>query len=78
MKITNFLIMDDMGNVIEGDPFGNNLAFLCRSCSHPILAIARENQRGSSEDNPAKCRRCGTSHFIDVRIDLEKVYVHRL
>ena len=78
MKITDFLIMDGNGVRIDADPFGNNLAFLCQSCSHPILAIALENQRGSSEESPVQCRRCGASYFLDIRSHMEKIYVHRL
>ena len=78
MKITDFLIMDSNGDRIDADPFGNNLAFLCQACSHPILAIALINQRGSSEKSPVLCRGCGKAHFLDVRSHMEKIYVHSL
>lgn len=78
MKITDFLVMDGSGEEIQADPFGNNLAFECLGCAHPVLAVALENQRGSSEKNPAQCRGCGLCYFLDVRIDAEKIYVHRV
>ena len=76
MKITDFLVMDGDGIEIEADPFGNNLAFKCMDCGYPILAIALENQRGSSENSPVNCRGCGTSYFLDVRSHMKKIYVH--
>jgi len=76
MKITDFLIMDGNGDEIEADAFGNNIAFSCADCGHPVLAIARENQRGSSEENPVFCKGCGTGYFLDVRSHAEKLYIH--
>ena len=76
VKITDFLVMDTNGDEISADAFGNNLAFNCWVCSHPVLAIALENQRGSDEDHLAVCRGCGTGYFLDVRSHAEKLYVH--
>ena len=78
MKITGFLTMDDMGVEIAADTHGNNIAFACFSCGHPVLAIARENQRGSDEKHPADCKSCGDEYFLDVRIPRKKLYVHLL
>ncbi len=77
MKITDFLIMDGNGDEIKADPFGNNIAFSCEDCDHSVLAIALENQRGSSEQSPVICRGCGTGYFLDVRSHAEKLYIHR-
>ncbi len=76
MKITGFLVMDTHGDVMPADAFGNNLAFCCWECEHPVLAIALENQRGSDEEHPAICKGCGTRYFLDVRAHAEKLYVH--
>lgn len=76
MKITDFLVMDTNGDEIEADPHGNNLAFICWECDYSVLAVALENQRGSDEDHPARCRGCGTCYFLDVRPNTEKLYVH--
>ncbi len=75
MKITDFLVLNSDGEEIEADPHGNNIAFSCESCGHPILAIALENQRGSDADHPAKCRGCGKEYFLDVRQRAEKIYI---
>jgi len=76
MKITDFLIMDSEGNEVAADPFGNNLAFTCMDCGHPILAIALENQRGNSESSPVFCKGCEASYFMDIRVHAKKIYVH--
>ncbi len=78
MKITDFLTMDGNGDEILADAHGNNIAFSCSECGHPILAVALENQRGSDEDHPAVCKGCGAKYFLDVRTHMEKLYVHRL
>jgi len=75
MKISNFLAFDGKGNEIAADSHGNNVAFNCFSCGHPVLAIAREHQRGSSEECPAACKNCGTNHFLDVREAANKFHV---
>ena len=78
MKITNFLVMNADGNEIAADPHGNNIAFDCWKCGHPILAIALDNQRGSDEDHAVNCRGCGRRYFLDVRTPAEKLYIHAL
>ncbi len=77
MKITDFMVMDSDGKLIPADPFGNNLAFACQTCGHPVLAVSLEHQRGSSKDKPAICRNCGTAYYLDVRSKMEKIYVHQ-
>ena len=64
--ITNFECVDEHGSQVQADAFGNNVAFRCPRCSHPILAIARSHQRGSDEHNPAACRGCGFQCWIEV------------
>jgi hypothetical protein len=59
MKVTDFLIMNGDGVEISADAFGNNVAFSCPTCRHPILATALDNQRGSDEEHPAECKGCG-------------------
>ncbi|MCL6271909.1 hypothetical protein M3P05_18480 [Sansalvadorimonas sp. 2012CJ34-2] len=46
MKITDFYILNGHGDAIEADAHGNNIAFSCFKCGHPVLAVALENQRG--------------------------------
>jgi len=78
MKITNFFIMDGNGNSIKADAHGNNISFSCLSCGHPVLAIARENQRGSDEEHPSTCKGCGQNHFLDVREHAGKLYIQTM
>ena len=78
MKITDFMVMDGDGNEVKSDAHGNNIAFLCSSCGHPVLAVALENQRGSDEEHLANCKGCGVGYFLDVRNNSEKLYIHRV
>lgn len=75
MKITDFLTMDMDGVEIPADAHGNNIAFNCMECDHPVLATALDNQRGSDEGHPAKCKGCGKRYFLDVRPQVSKLYV---
>lgn len=70
MRVTNFRVENVRGEAINADPFGNNIAFSCFSCKHPVLAIARKYQRGNSKENPAICRGCEARYFIQ-HIDCE-------
>ena len=76
MKITNFLVMDTDGDEIPADAHGNNVAFDCMACGHPILAISLANQRGSDEKHPASCQGCNARYFLDIRPIAEKLYIH--
>jgi hypothetical protein len=66
--ITGFRCVDSSGQDIECDAFGNNVALKCPNCGHPILAIARENQRGSDSAHVVSCRRCDLACWIEVDI----------
>ena len=77
MKITGFLVVDSEGEKIKADAHGNNLAFCCKDCGHPILAVALENQRGSDKQHPATCKGCGVGFFMDVRAESETLYIYR-
>jgi len=63
MRVTDFNVVDSRSKKIDADPFGNNIAFACFSCKHPVLAIARKYWRGHSDKNPAVCRVCGKKDF---------------
>lgn len=53
------------GQSLRADCVGNNAAVECPSCtSYPVLLIFLRNQRGSDDQHPAACRRCGTRIFI--------------
>jgi hypothetical protein len=76
VKITDYLVMDGDGQPVLADAHGNNIAFCCTSCGHPVLAVALENQRGSDPEHPAVCKGCGAAYFLDVRPQAEKLYIH--
>jgi predicted RNA-binding Zn-ribbon protein involved in translation (DUF1610 family) len=72
MKITDFSCQKN-GKRIDGDAFGNNVAFACPNCDHPVLAIARKHQRGSHEGNPSKCRKCGAEYWMEINEAKRKI-----
>jgi transcription elongation factor Elf1 len=78
MKITDFLTMDMHGDLIQADAHGNNIAFNCFVCGHPVLATARDNQRGHDKEHPSTCKGCGQNYFLDVREHMNKLYIHEL
>ena len=76
-KITGFRCIDEAGFPVLCDPFGNNAAIRCPSCGGPVLAILRENQRGSSDKNPSICRACDSRIWIEVKEGQELLILHR-
>ena len=76
MKITDFLIMDENGVEIRADAFGNNVAFACSKCGHPVLAISLDDQRGSDQEHTRRCKGCGRGYFLDLRPQSQKLYIH--
>lgn len=65
-KVTDFQLLDEEGRRTVCDAFGNNVAFKCVKCGHPMLAIVlpEQNRRGSTPDNPAVCRHCGFTAWL--------------
>lgn len=47
-KVTGLQCIDEAGQAVACDAYGNNVAFRCLGCGGPVLAVIRENQRGSS------------------------------
>ena len=78
MNITDFLTMSSNGDLIKADTNGNNIAFNCNSCFHPILASSKHGSPGSHENTPVTCKGCGQKSFLDVRGHAEKLYIHAL
>lgn len=62
--VTDFRRVNEGGRDVPCDAFGNNVAFVCPECGHPMLAIMRDYQRGSSLNNPAVCRGCGLRAWL--------------
>lgn len=76
MTITGFIGTYGDGSEAKIDAHGNNVAFACKQCGHPILAVAREHQRGSSPKNPAVCNGCSEKYIIEVRESSEKIVIY--
>ena len=76
--ITNFKCVRVEGQEVQCDAFGNNVALRCPGCGHPILAIARDNQRGSDGAHPAQCRSCLMRCWIEVDAAARTLRLHRL
>lgn len=76
--VTDFRCVDERDDPILCDAFGNNVAFRCPDCGHPVLAVIREHQRGASPANPAKCRHCEFRGWIVTDIDRELLTLNRL
>ncbi len=78
MKITGFSVFNPSEDEIPADPYGNNVAFKCYGCDHPVLAIARKNQRGYDEKHPTTCKKCGKKYFMDIEKHNEKLFIRPL
>ena len=76
--ITGFAVVNEDGFPVAADPFGNNVALHCMGCGSPVLAIARENQRGSSPSSPAPCPKCAAKHWVEVDERGKKLVVRKL
>lgn len=44
---------------------GNNVAWCCPECCHPIILVYQKNRVGSSRDNPSVCNGCGEGYYLD-------------
>ncbi|NRB41750.1 MAG: hypothetical protein HRU20_25315 [Pseudomonadales bacterium] len=75
MNITKFIILDGQGEELASDASGENLAFACLDCGHPVIAHSKKGKRGSCEDIPSACKNCGEMYFLDIRKRSEKLYV---
>ena len=78
MTITGFIGTYRNGVSAQIDAHGNNAAFLCNKCDHPVLAIAREHQRGSSTKNPAICLGCGERFIIEPQESTKNIIISNI
>lgn len=77
VTVTGFIGVFSDGISAKVDTHGNNVAFSCPDCLYPVLAVARENQRGFSKRNPAICRCCGEHYVIEPREELQKIVIYK-
>ena len=68
--ITGALVVrEDTGERVPADCHGNNAAVACPECSHPILLIARADQRGSRQDRRGICQNCAATVWMTSPVD---------
>jgi hypothetical protein len=46
-------------------PDGNNIAWCCPDCGHPLIFVYRIGRAGSSLDNPTQCIGCDSRFYIE-------------
>jgi len=78
MNITDFLTMDGDGDLIHADTLGNDIAFNCMECYHPILASSKDGAPGNEEEQPVTFKGCDIKYFLDVRLQAEKLHIRAL
>lgn len=44
---------------------GNNSAWSCASCGHPVLFVYLQGRIGSAEDDPTECAGCGKEYYLN-------------
>lgn len=76
--VTGLRCIDRDRNPVLCDCFGNNVAFRCLSCGGPVLAIVRDNQRGSSKENPAQCVACESRFYLELDQMQNKLVIYRV
>jgi hypothetical protein len=74
VRITDLKCTDERGRTVPCDASDNNVAFSCLRCAHPMLAMMRPSQRGSSPDHPARCRKCGFECWVEPHTESLRVY----
>jgi hypothetical protein len=65
-RVTDYHCINENGESVLCDAFGNNVAFKCPKCEHPMLAIVlpKQDRRGSTPENPAICRHCDFQAWV--------------
>lgn len=46
-------------------PDGNNVAWCCPDCGHPIIFVYRLGRSGSSANDATECRGCGSRFYLE-------------
>lgn len=44
---------------------GNNVAWTCAKCAHPILFVYRQGGYGSIPTNPVQCPECNMRYYLE-------------
>ena len=64
MKMTRF--ENSHGETIAADQEGNNVAFICQACGHPVLAHP-DPKSGFKNTENATCEGCGQAYNLEWR-----------
>ena len=78
-RVTDFgCIHESSGRQVLCDAYGNNVAFKCIDCGHPMLAIIlpKQNRRGSTPEHPAVCRHCGHRFWVSAETANSLLRIH--
>ena len=62
MKTTDCRIYYN-GKLTQADAIGNNVAWMCPGCSHPVLFVCLENQKGF-DGKYTDCKGCGKAYTL--------------
>ena len=76
--VTDFRCFDEDGFQVLCHAFGNNVAFRCLGCGGPVLAIIRDNQRGSDSDHLTTCPACDSQYWLARNQERHQVVIHRI
>ena len=65
------------GRKLPTDAFGNNAAFDCPNCGHPVIMLTHDDkQRGMSEQNPSQCKKCvGKYWLLLFNFDVKEIHL---
>ena len=68
MKMTRF--ENSHGETIAADQKGNNVAFICQACDHPILMSQFPRNSGN-----VKCKGCNHDYLVDWSLETETIVI---
>ena len=77
-RVTDFHSVHEKCHDVLCDAYGNNVAFTCPDCGHPMLAIIlpNQNRHGSTPRNPAACRHCRHRWWVSAEPDKKLLTIH--
>ena len=70
-KKLKYATKNSYGEPIAADFYGNNLAFICQNCGHPILAAADPSRKYKKSDG-TYCINCEHSYSLKWKEDEPK------
>ena len=78
MRITGMTVYYE-GNPLLTDAQGNNAAFQCPKCKHPVLLVTAGGTRGMSANSPAECPNSECSRkYVLSRVDAKEIHIEKI